>query len=333
MRQISCHEEPIVINGLLGSSRSGAYHRLPESMFGKVSELVTKYGHRASGGRIRFRTNSTSLKIGVSLLTLTPTRLLSLVGSAGCAVLSGLKEKSSYLGCVAPMDYEHKYSEEIFQLNGEMQDITIYLPRTECVEDVFIWIDRDAAVEGPTPFDFEKPIVFYGSSITEGSACSQPANSYTALTARCLNVDFIDLGFSGAARGEKEMAEFIAGLTMQVFVYDYDHNAPSLEHFNRTHELFYQLVREKNPKLPILMMSRPDTDLNPKKAQERKQVILSTYQHAIKNGDRHLYFLDGETFFGDSLRFACTVDTLHPNDLGMIRMAQIVSHKLKEIML
>ena len=99
----------------------------------------------------------------------------------------------------------------------------IYFPRNEVVTGLAVGVDDDAVVEPPTPFRHAKPVVFYGSSITEGGCCSKPANAYSAFLSRWLDFDCINLGFSGAARGEPAMADFIATLDMSVFVLDYDH--------------------------------------------------------------------------------------------------------------
>lgn len=37
-----------------------------------------------------------------------------------------------------------------------------------------------------------------------------------------------------------------------------------------------------------------------------------------------MYFLDGEKFYGSFGREMCTVDGIHPNDLGFYRMEEAV---------
>ena len=90
-------------------------------------------------------------------------------------------------------------------------------------------------------------------------------------------IDFINLGFSGNALGETAMAEYIAGLSMSAFVLDYDHNAPDIEHLERTHADFYTAVRRAQPQLPILLVSRPDFDCS-EDAAERRRIVYETYQ-------------------------------------------------------
>ena len=60
----------------------------------------------------------------------------------------------------------------------------------------------------------------------------------------------------------QEIADYIASLEMSVFVYDYDHNAPSVEYLEQTHERMFLQIREKQPDLPIILMSRPEYNLS-----------------------------------------------------------------------
>lgn len=43
----------------------------------------------------------------------------------------------------------------------------------------------------------------------------------------------------------------------------------------------------------------------------------------------HVEFLDGMELFGEKSRECCTVDGIHPNDLGFYRMAEKVLEKLQ----
>jgi hypothetical protein len=132
---------------------------------------------------------------------------------------------------------------------------------------------------------------------------------------RAVDAPQINLGFSGNAKGEIALAEAIAGLDLAAFVYDYDYNAPSATHLARTHEPFFLKIREKNPALPIIMMSKcsgPDA--------KRRDIIKNTYQNAIDRGDRNVYFIDGSELFGEPGKDYCTVDGCHPNDLGFYQM-------------
>ena len=172
--------------------------------------------------------------------------------------------------------------------------------------------------------------MYYGSSITQGGCASRPGNSYESIVSRRLDADYINLGFSGNAKGEPEIAEYISKLDMSCFVYDYDFNAPTVEHLINTHQKMYNVIREANPDLPIVLMSSPKYRLTDE-GKQRLSVIRKTYEDAKANGDGNVYFIDGSTLMALA-KYDGTVDDCHPNDLGFASMAKAVGDLLEKIM-
>jgi len=120
---------------------------------------------------------------------------------------------------------------------------------------------------------------------------------------------------------------------MSVFVYDYDCNAPDAEYLEKTHEPFFKIIRQKNPELPIIMISRPYYSKDTEEIDKRIAVIRKTYENALANGDENVYFISGKTFFAMDDVFACTVDGTHPNDLGFYLMAKAILPTLEPVFL
>ena len=199
-----------------------------------------------------------------------------------------------------------------------MADYILYLPLYSGAECLEIGVSPDASFETPTPQRLPKPIVFYGSSITQGGCASRPANTYTTMICRALDAPQVNLGFSGSACGEPAIARAIATLDASLLVIDYDHNAPSVKFLADTHEPFFRIIREARPDLPVIFISRPDTMDGG--VAPRREVIRKTYENAVAAGDRNVYFIDGEALFGPGGQNFCTVDGTHPNDLGFYRM-------------
>ena len=173
-------------------------------------------------------------------------------------------------------------------------------------------------------------MVFYGSSITQGGCASRPGNSYESMVSAALQADHINLGFSGNAKAEEEMAQYIKSLDMSVFVYDYDHNAPTLRHLEDTHQKMFLTIRESNPELPIVILSRPKYQLT-ETEQKRLAIVKRTYDEAIAAGDQHTHMIDGPTL----MRYAKndgTVDIHHPNDLGFHSMAKVLIPQLRALL-
>lgn len=335
MKYYHCSESPIKIYGLAYNGEDGRFWKLDEEIINNVqNENVKDFGKRNTGGRVRFATNSEHFNIHVLLKTLGPDVNFSVSGSSGCDVYIGTKDESHFIGRVTPWDFrpESKDINTDFTKSCAFETITVNLPRNEKIEDIIIGIDDDADMLAPEPYTYETPIVFYGSSITEGCTAERPGGAYTALVSRWLDSNFRNLGFSGGARGEVELAEYIAKMDMSIFVYDYDHNAPSFEHLNATHEPFFKVIREARPDLPIIMMSAPDFDADKVAKAKRRAVIKRTYDNAVANGDNNVYFIDGESFYGTWHRDDFTIDGCHPNSIGFYRMAETLYPLLKSLL-
>ena len=128
------------------------------------------------------------------------------------------------------------------------------------------------------------------------------------------------------------MVDYMADLNMSAFVADYDHNAPNEAHLRNTCQRMYDRIREKNPTIPYVMISRPDYFPNEKDSIQRRQVIVDAYHYAIGQGDQNVYYIDGASIFRGPFEDCCTVDGCHPNDLGFSKMADAVGAILKRAM-
>ena len=330
MKTYNCKEAPIKVFGIPFFDEKKNYEKVSAETRALVPSLK-HHGRRPSGARIGFKTDATEFTVKITLETLNIDVGMSIYNCQSAYVTVGDRQTSTYMGLLNPKNYENKEFEKTFKKSAKMEDVTVWLPRNEVVSEVEIIVDDDAKVEAPTPYKYG-PILYYGSSITESGLATTMTNSYNAILSRWLDVDYYNLGFSGRAKGELAIADYINTIPdLKLFVYDYDFNAPNLEHLENTHEVFFKRIREKNPELPILIMSAPSFDYL-KDAAKRRDVIKKTYTNALAAGDKNVYFIDGETFFGDEDRELCTVDRIHPNDLGFYRMAKTILPVMKEIL-
>ncbi len=322
-------DEPIKVFGVPNIEKSGIFERLPKELREKLPHLEF-LGRRTPGARIGFRTDAPSFKVKIKLETLSPDIGMSIYTSQSACVYLGARQKSKFLGLINPRNYETKEFERAFDKPEGMDEITIWLPRNEIISDVEIEIPDGYKVEAPTPYKYSIPAIYYGSSITEAAAASNQCASYNALISRHLDLDYYNFGFSGNCKGEIEMADYINTLDFSVFVYDYDHNAPTVEHLSATHEPFYKKIREKNPSAPIVMITRPTATFD-EDARLRRDVVKKTYENAQRNGDKNVYFIDGEDFFKDfDDKEVCFTDTIHPTDLGFYKMTEVIEPIIKK---
>ena len=331
MKTYSYRDAPLKIFGLAEFDKNQRLTRLPDEVIAQVPSL-NHYGRRCPGARLCFRTDSRSFTVRIVFETLSVDVGMSIYNCQSAFVFAGEKSTCRYLGIVHPTSYENKDFLATFDKgNGEMEDIIVWLPRNEILANVEVYIDGNAEIEAPTPYKYSTPVVYYGSSITEGGCCCNVSNAYNAILSRRLDTDYLCFGFSGSAKGEIPIADYIRELEMSVFVYDYDHNAPNPAHLERTHEPFFLRFREKQPDTPVIMMTRPKTEYS-EDEKLRREIVLKTYGNAVNRGDKNVYFLDGETFYGDTDRALCTVDGIHPNDLGFYRMALAIEPLLRSLL-
>ena len=209
------------------------------------------------------------------------------------------------------------------------REFILYFPLYNDVVSLSVFLDKDAKIYEPQKYRDVKPILYYGASIDQGGCATRPDSSYPAMISKWNDIDFINLCFSGNCKGEPLMAEYAAGIDCSLFFMAYDGNAPTAEFLRKTHYKFYEIYRQRRKDVPIVFLSVPH-DSRPD-WKERQEVITETCRKARENGDENVYFIDGHVLFGDKDREICTVDGVHPNDLGFYRMAEKIYEKLVSV--
>lgn len=301
--------------------------RLPDSIKDEISEPLKLLSTHSAGGVLRFCTDSSALLIKGKFRPFDISHHMALTGVAGFDVKirkDGEEHLVMNMRPDIPDIVKGKWDFELScPLEEGMNEYRVYLPLYAGIESLQLGFTEGAKIETAPRHKIQKPILYYGSSITQGGCASRPSTCYTAMVASMVDAEQINLGFSGNAKGEEIVAETIAKLDLSCFVLDYDHNAPDMEHFRRTHEPFFKIVRKAHPNLPIIMMSRPfgRTSIFPE-AQERRDIVMQTYLNARNNGDTNVYFIDGMKFFAPYGYELPTVDKCHPTDLGFYIMVQ-----------
>lgn len=326
--------EPFALYGVFYDTEQGCYVRMPQAVADSVSPGVAHLNHYTAGGRIRFRTDSRCIAIRAVMENNVLMSHITLIGQSGFDLYHIDPETGEDLFLQSfrpPMGMKSGFS-SLVQTKGGLRDYTINFPLYDGVKKLYIAVKKNSRLEAPTAYRVSNPVVYYGSSITQGGCASRPGNSYQAILSRRLDMDHINLGFSGSGKAEKEMVDYLAGLDMSVFVCDYDHNTPSLEHLRMTHKPLYEAVRKTHPELPIVLISAPDVLKRPQDFSARREVIRKTYEQAVSDGDKNVYFIDGEELLAGECWDSCTVDGTHPNDFGFYRMAMRIEKTLKPIL-
>ena len=335
IRFYSIDNPPFCIHGVF--KEDGMYRRMPQEVAKKVSDGVFSLHTHTAGGRIRFVTDSPYVALNVKYGGIGRMSHFTLIGSAGFDMYVREDGREIYSGSFIPPYNLKDGFERLIEFKNNVFDegqvkrreITINMPTYSEVKEVYIGLDENAILEAPSPYINEKPIVYYGHSITQGGCASRPGYVYPSILSRRYHCDFINLGFSGSARGEVEIAEYIAGLDMKMLIYDYDHNAPNAQFLKQTHGRMFDIIRSAQPDLPIIMLTTTPKLMYGGSNDERVAVVYDTYQRALANNDKNVYFIKGSTVCDDSDGPAgATVEGSHLNDIGF----QCLANALAEIM-
>ncbi len=319
-------DEPFRIYGVW---REGEYYaRIPKKIAESVSEGIGAEYHTTAGGRVRFVTDSPYVAVTAELDGLYSFVGMSKIGTCGMDLYADgefvtslrnfVGERGDRISSLAPMLRE---GEHIIEIN---------FPLYCNVKSMYIGIDKDASLKPAPDYSVEAPVVFYGSSITHGACSSRPGLTYPSRLSRMLDMNFHSLGYGGLCKGEVNMASYISGLNMSAFVMDYDHNAPSPEYLRETHSRFFNIIREKNPELPILLLTCPRYIMTDEWAR-RRDIIKETYDAAVARGDSNVYILYGSEFFSE-IGNDYSVDGCHPTDQGFHLMAKAVAPTLRKML-
>ncbi len=331
-------ESPFKISGFSWFHKDKVYRRLPCSKELNISMEVDMLANCTSGGQIRFRTQSKKILLKVKLSGIANMVHMPATGQCGFDIYVEKDDKLYYYNTTKYDHTKDEYESVLFEAKeNRWRNILINLPLYQGVEEILIGIESSAEVDRPLEFSSNKRLIFYGTSITQGGCASRPGMSYTNILSRKLNMEVINLGFSGNGKGEPEMSEIISGIeNPALLVLDYEPNCVSTQSLKETLPNFIKIYRKKHPDIPILVISRPlyaldrfDEELN-KERIERFTIQRETVEYFNQQGYNNIYFYSGENLLGEDYE-ECTVDGIHPTDLGFIKIANALEPIIKKI--
>ena len=321
----------------------GFYTRLPADLQGVVRKAVWDLGQNSAGLAVRFRTNSKCIgaewrplnNFGMSHMTPTGVRGLDLY-----ALVDG---EWLFVGAGQP---NGKKSRNVFirKMNGEMREYIMYLPLYDGVINLSIGIDSTAVIEKPhvadlVPSEKNLPIVFYGTSVTQGGCATRPGMAYPSIIERKLHRETVNLGFSGNGRMDKCLGDKIAKIPASMYVIDCLANCTSQIVKDST-EHFIRAIVEANPDVPVLMVSNYCYPYQYLDAQfqidtpEENAIWKEFAQKFRKEGYKNVRYIDAYAK-GNMKKSPIgpdhegTVDGVHMTDLGFLRFADFLIKYIK----
>lgn len=318
------------------------FDRLPVHAKESVRAAVWGLSKQSAGLCVRFVTDATEIH---ARWTLSSSRLemnhMPATGVSGLDLYASTRTvgesggKLRWLAVGRPSAKENSVK-LVSGISKGKREYLLYLPLYNGIESAEIGVPKNAKIWKPAARKSGlKPVVFYGTSITQGGCASRPGMVHTGILGRWLDAPVINLGFSGNGRMEAEVATLMAELDASVFVIDCLPNISAGDVASRTEPLV-QILRKTHTSTPIVLVEdRSYTDSffiesKRKRNLTSRAALKAVFDRLKSGGDANLYYIAGEDLIGDDGEG--TVDSSHPTDLGFVRQSEAFLRVLRPIL-
>lgn len=312
------------------------FDRLPARAESAVRPEVWTLSQDSAGLQLRFVTDATTLRVRWKLKRSDRLAMshMAATGVSGLDLYVRDVDRWQWLAVARPESATQNERTLIDGLAPGRREFLLYLPLYNGVDRVELGLPAGANFEpGPARYKDRKPIVFYGTSVTQGGCASRPGMAYPAIIGRSLDWPTINLGFSGNGKSEPEMAKLVGELDAAAFILDSLGNLTVSQTAERV-EPFVHHLRRQHPDTPIVLvegLNYADTQFlvsRQKLVVERNTLLRMLYDRLKAAGDKHLHYITSASLLGGDGED--TVDGTHPTDLGFSRMAEGMIPVLRE---
>jgi len=330
-------QAPFVVVGLLWFKENGGeFNRLPKRAKGVVRDALWELGTMPSGGRVRFKTDSPTLRVRVrhSRPEIAMVHMCA-VGMSGIDVYEGPPKRMTYWTSTKAIVPKETYVTQFFNdLPKKLREFTLYFPTYNDLVQFEVGVVAGSTLAAPTAYRLKKPVVFYGTSVTQGGCSSRVATGFVPLVGRKLGINVVNLGFSGNGRCDPELVPLLNEIDMACLVVDPVCNmGPDL--MKTSFAPFLNGIRARWPKLPLVLMTtfrfaQENFALKPR-WHEASDIAVATYRQMRRQGDKNVHLIECRKFFGAGPDHP-SVDGVHLTDVGFEKMANGVAPVLKKIL-
>lgn len=309
------------------------FDRLPLRAKGVVRDAVWNLSRHSSGMMARFRTDATEIHADYAVTS--GNLAMPHMPATGVSGLDLYAKDDDgnwrWVAVTRPAAQQMKVS-LIKGMRPGTRDYAVYLPLYNGTEYLKLGVPAETRFEPVAPRN-DKPIVFYGTSITHGACASRPGMPHPAILGRRLDRSVINLGFSGNGKLEKEVGQFLMELDPSVYVLDCLPNMVAREVEERTEPMVKQL-RAAHPDVPIVLVedrTYPQSWIIPSR-RERNDSSRVPFKAAFRKmqdaGVENLFYIDGEDLLAKDRDD--TTDGSHPSDLGFFNQANAIEPVLRQ---
>ncbi|MDP3452998.1 MAG: SGNH/GDSL hydrolase family protein [Bacteroidales bacterium] len=305
------------------------YGRVPAALKGELRKELLSLGANSAGLAVRFNTNSSAVSVKWSVTENVSMNHMPATGIKGLDLYVLDSGRWHYVGTARP-NAKESFSVFVRNMTKQNREYIAYLPLYDGVEYAEIGVDQDAVIRVPqnnrlTKGTDRKPILFYGTSITQGGCASRPGMAYPSILGRMLDRETINLGFSGNGKMDFAMAKAINMADVDGVVIDCLPNTTA-QSLRDSAYLFITHIAKAKPGVPIFMVENPNfpyliVDTATRAAlEEENQVWRELYARLLSEGFKNIEYIRGDNLLGEDGE--TTVDGVHFTDLGFLRFAE-----------
>ena len=303
------------------------FDRFPAAAQKTVTSAVWNLSRDSTGMMVRFKTDATAIHVHYKVVkTALGMPHMPATGVSGVDLYARDDAgKWRWVQVTRPATQEIK-AEVIKDLAPGFREYAAYLPLYNGVEFLHIGVPKGARLEGLAPRS-EKPIVFYGTSITHGACASRPGIVHTAILGRRFDTPVINLGFSGNGRMDAAVGEFLVKIDAAAYVIDCLPNMQPAAVREKCAPLV-KLIRAARPDTPIILVEdrRFTNDwITPAKKKfhdDNHAALREVYAELVNDGVKGLHYIPGDALYGTDTEGA--TDASHASDLGFMRQANVM---------
>ena len=315
------------------SLKENRYDRLPASYKEIVRQPVWDLSKHSSGLSIRFLSNSSVITAKWEVLNNFSMDHMPDTGIKGVDLYFKKNDEWQYINTGVPVGFSNEYK-LVENMDNELREYKLFLPLYDGINNIEIGVDSLSYVKRPDRND-KKPIIFYGTSITQGACASRPGMAHTNIISRKLNRDVINFGFSGNGRMEQSIAKLISNSNPIFYIIECMPNMYPPDLVSSNTIPLIDTIRAKDPDTPIILVdlfTSPLTALDKNAitgTSEMNNALKTQYDKMINSGYNNIIYLETQSALGND--FEGTVDAVHFTDLGFIRYSDFLVKKFEEL--
>lgn len=324
--------------GTVAKGQSVNYVRIPDSLKAGMRPDLYNLADNTAGMYIRFASNASAIGAKWKATRKFNMNHMTAAGVRGMDLYTLHNGKWTTVSSARPAFNSHNTTTMVItDMEPLMREYMLYLPLYDGIDSIYVGVDSAAVVQLPAIDSprADKPIVMYGTSILQGGCATRPGMVHTSIISRMLDRQVINLGFSGNAKLDMEIATLIGQTPASVIVLD---PLPNLKEDELKERMapFVAEIRRHQPSTPILLVESPifplmrfNTETNAT-ITAKNAALRDIYDNHVAAGDKNLHYYRGQDVLGDCVEG--TVDNYHLTDLGFTVFANNMAPVLQSLL-